>query len=441
MKHLYTALVFFSYSTFAQITITKHDMPAANDSARYSTTVSVLNFTNTGANYTWDYSSFTPYSQGVDFFSLSLLIGLTDIGIPSTNTIDFSELGLSDVNDFYKTSSSYFEINAIGASLNNIPIPFLYTTPDKVYQFPLTYGRIDTSAYNLNLTVPGVGGVHQVGTRINIVDGWGNVITPYDTFPCIRVKSVINEVDSLDLDTLSIGIPVPKVTYKWLANGVTIPVLEVDGIEVGNTFIPSSIKYKDKPRVIQPLYTIAIDFTASETLCTTRDTIGITPTVTPFFATGVSYQYTIAPNTFSYVSGTANTSEKPKVNFTAPGLYTVSLYVSANGITVPTTADTTKVNYILVTYPAGINQISADNSIKVYPNPAHDHLSCLLHGNAEQQTTIALTDIAGQTAYTITTRQQGEINIPTAGMPAGEYLLKATPESGNSSTYKISIVH
>lgn len=454
MKKIHLLLVFIgiAYGLSAQITITKSDVPKAKDTARYSTAVSLYNFTNTGANYTWNYPLLITTGQAIDSFKSPLSIspffllpfGLTDYGVTSTNTINFNLLNLTKAYDFYKPSNSSLEVNGIGAIYSGLPIPFLYTTPDKVYQFPLTYGRIDTSTYDLTISVPAVGSVHQRGTRINNVDGWGTVITPFDTFQCLRLKSIVTEIDSITIGTgtTSIGIPVNTTTYKWLAHGSVIPVLEVQGMELFNTFVPTTIKFKDHIRASTPLYNLSVDFTANKTVCTTLDTVTISPTLNPFYALNPNYQYSIYPNTFNYLNGTDSNSKKPQVNFTMPGLYTVSLFAQASAFTANTTADTTKIDYILVTQPAtGISQPDVQEPVNVYPVPANQYLYCHLTGNAAKQVTLELYDIAGRLLVSIAAPQNGDINIPTADIATGSYIFRATPLGGTPYQRIVNVVH
>ena len=462
MKRIFllATLVYLTGTSFGQIMITKSDMPVAKDTARYSTSVTRLNFDTTGAGIVWDYSSLVANGQGVDSFEPALTIsnsyGLyfgftTDYGVPAAN-INLGTATITNVYEFYKTSSAALQINAAGGQYNGVTLPSLYTTPDKVYQFPLSYGRIDTSNYDVNVSVIGTGSVHKIGTRINTVDGWGTVITPYDTFQCIRLKSVVTEVDSTTITLLGITFPTTTttITYKWLANGVIIPVLEVAGTVRGNTFTPTTEKYRDGVRFIPPQFNITVNFTANKTICTTADTVTLTPTVRQRGGggfgggniAGTTYLYRISPNTFNYTAGTDSTTQAPTVNFTAQELYTISLSASAPaGGSVPATADTTKVDYIVVSFPAGIQTLSASGMIKVYPNPANDHISCLLNGDANSMATIELLDLKGSVLYTVTTSQHGEINIPTANITAGDYLLRAIPAGGAADVQKISIVH
>ena len=462
MKKLFllAASVYFTIASFGQITITKSDMPVAKDTARYSTSVTRLNFDTTGAGIVWDYSSLVANGQGVDSFEPALTIsnsyGLyfgftTDYGVPAAN-INLGTATITNVYEFYKTSNSALQINAEGGQYNGVTLPSLYTTPDKVYQFPLSYGRIDTSKYDVNVSVIGTGSVHKIGTRINTVDGWGTVITPYDTFQCIRLKSVVTEVDSTTITLLGITFPTTTttITYKWLANGVIIPVLEVAGTVRGNTFTPTTEKYRDGVRFIPPQFNITVNFTASKTICTTADTVTLTPTVRQSGGggfgggniAGTTYLYRISPNTFNYTAGTDSTTQAPTVNFTGQGLYTISLTAaSPAGGSVPATATTTKVDYIVVSFPAGIQTLSASDMMRVYPNPANDHISCHLTGDASKQATIELLDITGQTLYTVTTSQAGEVNIPTAQLPAGDYVIRGMADGGVSYSQKVTVAH
>ena len=86
-------------------------------------------------------------------------------------------------------------------------------------------------------------------TRTDTVDGWGTLITPYGTFNSIRVKSVINEKDSMHIDMpFPFGFSIQRAVvteYKWLATGQGIPLLQIN--TSGNTV--TQIIYRDSLRV------------------------------------------------------------------------------------------------------------------------------------------------------------------------------------------------
>jgi hypothetical protein len=437
----------------AQISITRSDMPVSGDTIRYSTasTATALRFDTTGANMIWHYDSLTPNGQGVTNFKSALainlayaaLFGLNDYGLKTADSLNLFILTLKNLYSFYKTSNSYLEINGQGVEYSGIPIPTSYTIPDKIYQFPLTFGRIDTSAYDINMSIPTFGGLRQTGTRINTVDGWGTIYTPFGSFSCIRLKSVTNEIDSIHVTSLNLafGIPISTTTYKWLANGIKIPVLEVAGNNFGGAFTPTSIKYRDNPHFIPPQFSVVADFRANLTTCTTADTITITNRNRPN-PPGTSYQYTITPGTYTYVAGTGATSAAPKVVFNSPGLYTVSLYVSSPaGGSVPATADTTKTDYISVSQYTGIADQRLADMMLIYPNPADDHINCVLNGSGSNQISIEMIDIKGSIVFSKNTVDKATITIPTTNIAAGEYLLKTTIAEGESYVRKVKVQH
>ena len=452
---LLAACASLSFFSIAQITITRSDMPASRDTFRYSTASNTiaLKFDTTGPNMVWDYDSLKPNGQDIDTFKSALSInpiyglyfGLNDYGRGGGINQTFGTLlQLNNIYNFYKTTSNELEINGLGAEYNSIPLPSAYTNPDKIYQFPLTYGRIDTTPYDVTISVPGVAGVRETGTRFNTVDGWGTIKTPFGTFPCIRLKSVTSEVDSVRLTALGFNFALPaRVTtsYKWLANGVKIPVLEVTGNVSAFTgrFTPTAIKYRDNIHFIPPQFNVRADFRANRTICTTLDTITITNRNRPNPA-GTIYLYSITPSTFTFVSGTGATSAAPRVVFNATGLYTVSLHVeSPAGGSVPAMADTTKVDYITVNLPNSIAETNI-NLIQVYPNPADDRLLCQINGDGNEQVAITLTDIKGRAVYITTVSNNSMLEISTSQLPAGEYLLSES--AGKTSIVrKVQIIH
>ena len=455
MKSLFTILLTILYigNSYSQsITITTADMPASGDTIRYSSSASVLNYDTTGAGMRWDYSSLMPNGQGVDSFLLAVAVnplyalsfGLTDFGLKAAGTINLGTTSLSNIYNFYKNSSTKYTIEGTGVTYQGLPLASVYTIKDKVYQFPLQYGRVDTSAYEYKITVPTFATVHVIGTRYNQVDGWGTVLTPYDSFNCIRMKARTDEVDSITLTAFggfTIATPRSTTTYQWLANGKKIPVLEVVGRVTGTTFAATQIRYIDRVRFIPPQFTELADFTANKTICTTADTVRITNRNRPNPA-GTKYLYTITPTTFSYYYATNDSVAAPVVMFHAPGLYTVSLHVeSPAGGSVPAVADTTKVDYISVTQYNGIADIAALNTLQVYPNPATDYIECSLAGSGTEAVAISLIDVAGHILYTVSTTDQSHSRIPVAHLAMGNYVLNLTTAHGTTLYRKVQIGH
>jgi hypothetical protein len=252
----------YIFSSEAQITITSADMPNAGDSIQLSVTntIGTIDATLTGANYNWDYSTLTYTSQRVDKFDSPLSFPLVfailfnpfncsygrenrAITAPTIPTVT-----ITNAYDFLKESSSALKQVGGGLTVNGTPIPFNYTPNDYIYRFPLNFGNIDSSDYQYNLTIPTIGYYGETGHRVNVVDGWGTLLTPFNTFNTVRVKSVITSKDTLNYTSFGFGVNIPRPTrieYKWLANGKQIPVLEIDENIVGGTPTITNVQYQD----------------------------------------------------------------------------------------------------------------------------------------------------------------------------------------------------
>jgi hypothetical protein len=260
--------LFSSFSVFAQITITESDMPVHGDELWYSNATTALGTgyaADSGANMTWNYD-LTASSQGVDVYKkpaeVNPLFAFTISNpscygykiadsIPGISLIA-SGVTISDLYTFYSTyvTPRCFAAEAFGAKIAGFPVGATYNVPDAVYMFPLTYHRSDSSDFHLNFGAATFGSIEQKGYRKTRVDGWGTITTPYFTTPvnCIRVRSELNEIDSVDLSGTSFGIPRVTIEYKWLVKGEHYPALYVSAISVAGNEIVTSTRYRDSNR-------------------------------------------------------------------------------------------------------------------------------------------------------------------------------------------------
>lgn len=246
LKSLFVAAVVFNCSLLpAQITITQNDLPNVNDTIRISVNTSLNGFQPalTGAGYLWDYSFLIPDSQRVIShvspastayaFPYSLL---ATYGVYN-NTPDqfpFSLVGVAPTNvyDFYKKNSSSLSIVGQGMNIGGTAVPALMNnTPDRIYKFPMHYQDLDSTNSGFAFPLPNIGYYQKRQKRVNEVDGWGTLVTPYGTFNTLRVKSTLTITDSIYLDTVQFGFTIPRqlqYEYKWLAAGKKVPILEID---------------------------------------------------------------------------------------------------------------------------------------------------------------------------------------------------------------------
>jgi hypothetical protein len=270
---LTSALLLILAGAIAQspITINAVDMPIAGDTLRWSSALGAtagISLSQTGANQTWNFSNITPVTQGVDQYKLAvqvnasyaLTISPTAYGYKVSDSLPgASQLGgaitVSDVYNFFnkKSNPSRYVIEGFAANVAGFPTPGNYQREDTFYRFPMTYQSTDSCTYYLNVSIAGLGSLKLGGRRQNMVDGWGTIVTPYKTTPtaCIRVRSEIKEMDTVNVTLLGQTVTIPRntVEYRWLANGEHYPLMIVttNKAQTGTETV-SSVRYRDTKR-------------------------------------------------------------------------------------------------------------------------------------------------------------------------------------------------
>jgi hypothetical protein len=279
MKNIFLFLFCFSlHSLAAQITIDQDDFADAGDTARMSVATwnPLLNFSATDTNYTWDFSSLQWQSQYVDQFLNPLNTGVTyaitfsntginpyrsNIAKAADNTLTtlpiLSSVFTDGVNFFYKTSSLYRQ-RGLGMKVSGFSTPVPMSNPDTLYRFPMNYGNQDSAYSDYRVFVPQLGVYVHKQHRINEVDGWGTLITPFGTFDALRVRTEITGSDSLFIDTLNSGFKVENDIireYKWFGKNQLEPLLQINtqagvfGQFPGFEFV-TRIVYRDSVRFL-----------------------------------------------------------------------------------------------------------------------------------------------------------------------------------------------
>jgi len=254
MKKVYLGLfcLFLMTNMLAQPTISKSDMPEVGDTIWLKTTSLApgVDFEQTGNNFSWDFSSLTGLPAADTFISVSttsftlqliFAFGSNPANI-AQNTADLSfipNIPLSALTNFYRSSTSAFQLNGFGLGIYGIGLPIKFTGADVWYKFPLTINSpADSSVSSYSQSLLTLGYLKIYRKRVNKVDGWGTLITPSGSFQTLRVKSVVHEEDSIYLDTINAGIPIVRnyTEYKWLGNGHGAPLMQVTSEGILNTF-------------------------------------------------------------------------------------------------------------------------------------------------------------------------------------------------------------
>jgi gliding motility-associated-like protein len=324
-KLLLASILFFGlHSLSAQITITNADMPNLNDNILISVNTSLANFhpDSTGANFMWDYSKLIPDSQRhVQFVSAASTPYALPFSLPTYSNFGvrnytpypfpWSIIGSAPTNvyDFYKKSNTAYTCTGEPLTEGTTAIPLPYAIADRVYAFPMNYLGKDSSNSVFSLpNITGLGAYVKKQKRVNEVDGWGILKTPYGTFNALRVKTTLTITDSVYIDTVHFGFTVPRAIgyeYKWFSQGSKIPMLEIDANAAGTGITIVRANWRDSLMV-----TPTVTLTAQNT-CPVINEGSLTANVS-----GGRY-----PLTYLWSNGQTTSS----INNLAPGTYSVTI--------------------------------------------------------------------------------------------------------------------
>ncbi len=281
MKKIHLFLLLFGFSMHflqAQITVNQNDFANAGDTARMSVAVwnPLLDYRSSGANTVWDFSTLQWQSQYVDSFLNILFIHpfyaftfsnlpfnpyQSNIGKRADNALTtlplLSSVFTEGYNFYYKNSSSYRQ-RGIGMKVAGFPTSIPMTHSDTLYRFPMNFGNEDSAWSDYKVAVPNLGTYVHKQHRVNKVDGWGSLTTPFGTFDVLRVRTDIRGSDSLYIDTLNFGFKVDndiQREYKWIGKNQEEPLLQINtqaGIlgQFQNFEFVTRIIYRDSVRFL-----------------------------------------------------------------------------------------------------------------------------------------------------------------------------------------------
>lgn len=261
----YILLIFISVlslfcSLSAQPVINKDDMPNIGEVKIYSLTYTTngVDYSATGSNYSWDFSSLGRATQTTDTFASVSSTPLTYQLVfnlpfdPNKATIAQKEgnfnqipgLTIEDVYLFYRETSARFVLLGAGLNIQGVPIPAKYNNPEQLYKFPLTVGTTDSSESTFATGIPDLGYFGTTRKRVNSIDGWGTLTTPFGTFQTIRVKSDVYSSDTVYIDSLQQGSVIERhiTEYKWLGDNCGTPLLQITEGDI----IPFQVMYQDQ---------------------------------------------------------------------------------------------------------------------------------------------------------------------------------------------------
>lgn len=273
MKHPYALLLTFlaSLGAHAQISIGQAEMPYAGDELTRVRAVTnpFINYTATGPAHTWNYANLaantgdtaayqtvasTNFVYAIIYADLFFNANRANHAKQGTDIAFSALLPITNPYTFRYRSGSIYKTVGYGVELNGLSVPILFDQHDVIYELPVDYGDVSSSHSGYHLDIPNVGYYGFEQDRTNEVDGWGSITTPGGTFDVLRVKTTLAMHDSIS--GFAIDRPVVR-EYKWLAQGLRVPVLQINTTVLFGTEVVNAIYYYDVPRTIEVVAPLA----------------------------------------------------------------------------------------------------------------------------------------------------------------------------------------
>jgi hypothetical protein len=262
--YLLGIIVVASSATMAQspITLNNSNMPGNGDTLRYTNASpnSVGNYTQTGTNFNWNFSTLASTTEGVRRFKTAwqtpyvlYFLSLSEYGEKIADTLlGVGSLNITNYYNYYKQQSSpaAYTADGVGMTISGVPVPSYYSDKDELYRFPMTYPQYDSTTFKFSTPslslIPVV--YSKSGYRVTKVDGWGNVTTPYGTANCLRLVTTQYGIDTIKTTigsiTVPVGYPNYQRSYQWISSASKIPFLEINGTLIGNIFTITQVRYR-----------------------------------------------------------------------------------------------------------------------------------------------------------------------------------------------------
>lgn len=235
--------------------ITENDIASIGDSYIITNANPAITFDPdaTGEDYTWNFASITPLftdtinwidEEDTDLFYFFLWLA-SDIAEQTTSDLTTDYITIEDVFNFYSKDENSFEMSGFAGIISGIPIPIVYSENDVIYEFPMGFEDSFSSVSQFEIEIPGLGGWSEQRSRENVVDGWGSLTTPYDTYHTLRIKSTSEIIDTFIYDVLTIPFTYTTTEYKWLAEDSGIPVFQINVQNVLGSETLTQVMYRE----------------------------------------------------------------------------------------------------------------------------------------------------------------------------------------------------
>lgn len=263
----------FSSLSFSQISIPASSLPASGDTLRVATAVidQAMDYSSTGANYVWDFSNlefngqrlneYKPISQAGTLIQFSFgtftapkyqASYFVSANINALNNLPAQlPITIEDICQMNRVVTDSMTQVGYKMTINGQEVPAKSDTIETKYRFPIAYGNTHTSRGYTNLDLnPIYDGIWiQHRKRETEVDGWGQITTPYGSFPVLRIHHTITESDSfyVSFNGFNFWLPIPvplSHEYEWRSIDEKEPILLVKTSVTQGSENITAVEYK-----------------------------------------------------------------------------------------------------------------------------------------------------------------------------------------------------
>jgi PKD repeat protein len=340
----------YSFSNYAKVD------SAYNTSIASGADIGLNNFLQTGENYEWDFDNMEIATQTEYIFKsrdnsgyktnflltcvlntgnymgcLNTWNNLSNLAKSQNEGVFLVEAEIENYTEFQRSSSQKIEATMIGVTLkidgSSIQIPIQYTSPDVLMKLPLEFSSKDSSFSGFSSNFGSLGYnliIKRWQKRVNHVDGWGSLQTPYAYFPqTIRMLSRAERIDTIIYESDTTAIPSIEIQVQWWSPTHGQPVFTAVGTETEEGVVFTSVSFIDSLRCLEPLLAF-IQYPIQPTIDATQGFVDVTFANFTQNATNFIWDFGDTP------SGSNNTStlKNPTHRYTSGGIYQVQLIAS-----------------------------------------------------------------------------------------------------------------
>ena len=259
----FTALVL---SANSQVTVTQSDIVTPGKSfVQGSDSVFTGIIGKGGANLTWDYTS-TFTEDGTDTLHV---LDPNNVALSSNYPGSTLVFATKNQTNFFKSSSA--DLSAMGSAsdpstlgLSGLPnnMMLLHYNPAEIFiKLPASYNGTFKGTSKADVRLPSFGqfvayadSMRVLITRANTstYDAWGQLTTPYGTYSVLREKTSTTHTDTISVKLkgsstwMQITVDVTGIdSYKYWANNIGLPILEIDSVTKAGQYTQSTIGKKN----------------------------------------------------------------------------------------------------------------------------------------------------------------------------------------------------